>query len=118
MSKQSIEPKKVQDEISIRVNLHAYIKKEKEGIFLSYCPVLDLYSQGDTQKEARKNIIEATQMFIESCVEDGTLNSVLHDSGFRLANEKPARKRQSKTNEIFGGRAIKIPTQIPLFATA
>lgn len=115
---QAIEIKKGRDNVSIRVNLHAQIKKEKPGIYVSYCPALDLYSQGDSAKEARENIIEATQLFIESCFEDGTLYSVLSESGFYAADKKPSRKRRLKISDVFGGRSVKIPAEIPFFAAA
>ena len=32
----------------------------KEGdLYVSYCPALDVYSQGDTEEEASTNLIEA-----------------------------------------------------------
>lgn len=60
------------------------IYKEKPGTYVSYCTVLDLYSMGRTRKEARKNIIEAAELFVGSCLERGTLGKVLkdlHDAG-------------------------------------
>ena len=116
MASQSIEIKKRQDVVSVRVQLHGHIKKEKSGMYVSYCPALDLCSQGKTEKEARKNIIEATRLFIESCFEDGTLNEVLHESGFRLAGEKIPKKRQPSAVNFSGGRTVKIPAEIPYLA--
>ena len=83
--RESIEIKDGADVVSVRVRLHAHIGKEKPGMYVSYCPALDLYSQGATAKEARANIIEATRLFIESCFARGTLRDVLRESGFCLA---------------------------------
>lgn len=57
------------------------IKKE-DDVFVSCCPVLDLYSQGDTEAEAKKNIFEVVRLFITSCFERGTLDAVLKECGF------------------------------------
>lgn len=60
------------------------IKITKKGdIFISYCPVLDLFSQGDTEEEAWKNIGEAIKLFVTTCFERGTLEEVLKHCGFK-----------------------------------
>lgn len=56
---------------------------KKEGIYISCCPALDLYSQGDTITAAKGNLIEAVQLFITSCYERGTLGAVMRDCGFK-----------------------------------
>lgn len=69
--------------ISIRVNLHlpaVIIKKPKW--YVSHCPALDVYSQGDTEDEAKRNLIEAITAFMISCHERGTLDAVLKECGF------------------------------------
>lgn len=111
---ESIEIKNDADMVAVRVRLHAHIGKEKPGMYVSYCPALDLYSQGATAKEARANIIEATRLFIESCFARGTLRDVLRECGFHLAGEKPSRKRRACPPEFVGGRTCRIPAEIPL----
>ncbi|WP_017306795.1 type II toxin-antitoxin system HicB family antitoxin [Spirulina subsalsa] len=44
--------------------LTAIIEREGDGYF-SLCPELDLASQGDTVEEARSNLIEAIELFLE-----------------------------------------------------
>lgn len=119
MPDQSIHIAETQEAISIRVRLAAYVRKEEPGIYLSYCPALDLYSQGDTVKEAREAIAEAIHLLISGCLEDGTLHEVLRECGFFLESQKrPARKRSSqKAVKDFGGKPVKIPAvEIPLLA--
>ena len=48
--------------------LTAIIEKEGDG-YVSLCPELDVASQGDTIEEARKNIREAVELFLESASE-------------------------------------------------
>ncbi len=68
--------------IVFEVDLPALVKKEG-SYYVSICPVLDVCSQGKTKAKARENLIEAVQLFIESCYERGTLDKVLHDCGFK-----------------------------------
>ncbi len=71
--------KKSKENINIKLSLNTEIFKEKEsGIYVAYCPELDLYSQGDNKKEAKKNIIEASELFLESYIENHIF-SKLHD---------------------------------------
>lgn len=72
---------------SFEVKLPISIKK-KENIYISCCPVLDVWSQGKTQEEARKNIEEALKLFLFTCIDKGTLDEVLKACGFR-AIRKP-----------------------------
>jgi len=57
------------------------IKRKKW--FLASCPVLDVHSQGETEKQARKNLIEALSVFFISCLERDTLDTVLKNCGFK-----------------------------------
>lgn len=45
--------------------LTAIIEREGNG-YVSLCPELDVASQGDTIEEARKNLIEALELFFET----------------------------------------------------
>lgn len=42
----------------------AIIEREGEG-FVALCPELDIASQGDTVEEARRNLSEAIELFLE-----------------------------------------------------
>ena len=50
--------------------------------YISVCPPLDVFSQGETEEAALANLAEALQLFVESCYERGTLEGVLKDCGF------------------------------------
>ena len=45
--------------------LTAIIEREGDG-YVSLCPELDIASQGDTVEEARRNLTEAVELFLES----------------------------------------------------
>jgi predicted RNase H-like HicB family nuclease len=48
----------------IPTQLTCSIDREGDG-FVSLCPELDIASQGDTVEEARSNLIEAVELFLE-----------------------------------------------------
>ena len=45
--------------------LTAIIEREDDG-YVALCPELDIASQGDTVESARKNLVEALELFFES----------------------------------------------------
>lgn len=49
----------------MKYQLTAVIEREDEW-YISLCPELDIASQGDTIEEARANLIEALQLFLET----------------------------------------------------
>ena len=55
---------------------------EEEGIFVAHCPELDLSSCGKNLAEAKKNLLEATRLFMEEALKMGTLKDVLEESGY------------------------------------
>ena len=42
------------------------IIERDEDLYVALCPELDIASQGDTVESARKNLIEALELFFES----------------------------------------------------
>jgi len=58
--------------------------------FVSYSPELDVSSCGKTSEQAKKNLLEAVELFLEEAEKMGTLNSILKESGFikRRAKER------------------------------
>ena len=51
------------------VNYTAIIEKDEE-MFTSFCPELDIASQGETPEEAESNLKEAIKLFLECASED------------------------------------------------
>jgi predicted RNase H-like HicB family nuclease len=56
-----------------------------ESAYVAHCPIFNVVSQGKSESEARKNITEALSLFIETCYSNGTLATVLKQSGFKKA---------------------------------
>ena len=66
-----------------------YKMKQEGKWYIASCPILDIHSQGTTEAKAKNNLIEALQLFFESCFERGTLDQVLKESGFRPTHRRP-----------------------------
>jgi predicted RNase H-like HicB family nuclease len=75
--------------LRLEFRLPADIKK-RGNIFVSFCPLLDVYSQGNTRAEALENLKEALRLFFESCFDRGTLEQVLRESGFESSEDVEA----------------------------
>jgi predicted RNase H-like HicB family nuclease len=76
-----------------QITIPAKIKKKKD-CYVSSCDVLDIRTQGYTEKEARQNLVEAIKLFFISCYERGTLDEALKECGFRALRTptKPVRE--------------------------
>ena len=55
----------------------AIIEREGNG-YVSFCPELDIASQGDTVQEARENLREALELFFETASAE-EIQQRLHD---------------------------------------
>lgn len=82
--------------LSIEMHLRVPIKvKTYKRYVVAYCPALDVCSQGDSEKSAKKALGEALLAFLTSCLERGVLDEVLKGCGFKAVN-KP-KKRPAKS---------------------
>lgn len=72
----------MQLQVTFTLNLPVFYT-ERESWVVASCPILDVHSQGETREAARKNLSEATSLFLISCFERGTLDAVLKECGFR-----------------------------------
>jgi predicted RNase H-like HicB family nuclease len=50
---------------------------QEGNMYTSYCPELDVASCGHTIEEAKKNLLEVIDIFIEETLEIGTLREIL-----------------------------------------
>ena len=57
--------------------LTAIIESEADG-FVALCPELDVASQGDTVTEARSNLQEALELFLEPLQKLRSSNALVH----------------------------------------
>jgi predicted RNase H-like HicB family nuclease len=58
-------PAKKEDYMENKRSFTVIIEKEGNG-YVSLCPELDIASQGDSIEEARNNLVEAVELFLET----------------------------------------------------
>jgi predicted RNase H-like HicB family nuclease len=89
----NIKTKRIMKPIKIEFSAKLPFRIKKSGkYYISDCPILDVYSQGNTEEEAKVNLIDALSLFFISCYERGTLDSVLKECGFEAT--KPSKKKR------------------------
>lgn len=71
----------------MEINFTTQIWKEGK-IYVSYCPELDVSSCGKTVGEAKKNLLEAVEGFLDEAKRMGTLREILRESGFVREGQK------------------------------
>ena len=97
--------------VKLELKLPATVKQDSTiGMYVSCCPILDIYSQGETIKKSLDNLQEAVSAFLVTCFEKGTLEQVLRDSGFT-----PIKKSTQKVTPRFHYKHS-IPVSIPFIA--
>ena len=72
--------------------------------YVAECDSLPVVTQGRTDGEAIANLIEATQLFIESCIARGTWEQVLLKHNWRPLIHPP---------QAIGPRGFAIPVPLP-----
>ena len=70
------------DTVGISFCLSCTVKREAKDRWVTGCPALDLYSQGKTEDEAKRCLEEAISLWVEDCIERGTLDRALQEVGF------------------------------------
>jgi predicted RNase H-like HicB family nuclease len=55
----------------------------ENGEYTASCPALRITSGGDSEEKAMQNVKEAINLFVEVCLEDGTLEKALIKLGWR-----------------------------------
>ncbi|MEE9390798.1 MAG: hypothetical protein V3U91_06105 [Candidatus Aminicenantaceae bacterium] len=82
-----------------RIIVSEQIWKES-NMYTSYCPELDVASCGQTVDEARKNLKEALEIFVEETSKLGTLDEVLEEAGYDLSSRDQILVRRKELIEF------------------
>lgn len=85
MRSSAAQPSEITAVAQFILRLPAVFHEERDWIVACF-PNLDVSSQGRTREEAAGNLIEAAQLFLESCFERNVLDEVLKDCGFAISH--------------------------------
>ena len=95
--------------IQVEMRLEVPCEVSQEGKwYVASCPVLDVYSQGETEEKAKANLAEAVSAFLISCFERGTLDAVFKQCGFRALESSGGYIRRTDSDSL-GSEYLKIP---------
>lgn len=85
--------------------------REEHGRVVGAFPTMHIASQGCTRAEAEHNLIEAAQLFIESCFERNQLDEALKELGFVPGHpgEAPPRNHLQVPVELLATRSGSSP---------
>ena len=89
--------------IGAHFSLFGTIHKNDDGIFIASCPPLEVMTQGRTEEEARANLVETCELYIETCLEEGTLDKAIRELGWAAPGQN---------------RELKVPSDAFLFDLA
>lgn len=70
-------------ELEISFNLAAGTRFDEEaGVYVAWCPALNVRSQGETEKEAHDSLSDALFLFLKHCYSRNILDDMLNARGF------------------------------------
>jgi predicted RNase H-like HicB family nuclease len=100
-------------EIAVQAEFKLFGTLKREGRwYIAYCPPLDITTQGRTEEEARRNLIEASELFIISCFERGTFEQALRELGWHVAAGAVAKTGEEHPMPVPAG-AFTFPIPVP-----
>jgi len=77
----------------MRIKLTEELWKEG-GMYVSYCPELDIASCGETVEQAKKNLKEVIKINLDEARKIGTLDDLLRDAGFDAIQDVLALRKE------------------------
>lgn len=84
-------------QLEVRFSVQGAIREDRQTkSFVSYCPVLDLYSAGKTRPDAKRALTAAVETYVRVCYERGILGRILKEKGFTAAAAAPPVGLQAK----------------------
>ena len=72
------------DSLEMLIRLQCAIEHDSQAdVFVSRCPALALYSQGETRDEALAAIKEAVELYLKAALDFDRFDQILRRAGFR-----------------------------------
>jgi hypothetical protein len=70
--------------VKITVSVRGATKRDgSTGVFVGFCPALQIYSQGTNEERVQKALMAAVLLFLSKCIECGVLDKALKVRGFK-----------------------------------
>ena len=98
--------------IQAKFELFGTLKKQG-GWYIAHCPPLDITTQGKTAAEAKKNLVEASELFVLSCLERGTFEQALRELGWSVEGGANAVRQKKRNASAIPAGAFRFPIPVP-----
>lgn len=82
---------------------------QEGNMYSAYCHELDVATAGRSLDEARKNLVEALEIFFEETARKGTLRSILEEAGFPIEEGEEAQALLSPRSRLCTLERLRIP---------
>lgn len=100
--------------MQVIVNLHGAIRKDADAdVFVSFCPALKLYSQGETEEQATDALKSAVTLFLEHCIEHGHIDAALKSVGMTRTSASALSSVESSVKEWIAIQEAKFDDAFP-----
>lgn len=86
--------------ITVKLGLYSF---EEDGSFIVYCPALDLSAYGDTEEYAQKCFEEKLEIYIQYCLNKGTLIEDLQAHGWNIKSLKQRKVKAPTLDFMMSG---------------
>lgn len=72
--------------LEVNFRLNAGLRYDDEvGVYVTWCPALDVRSQGGTEVEAKRALLSAIKLYLTHCYKRSILDDLLNKRGFRMS---------------------------------
>ena len=62
----------------------------EDGLWVAECVELGVSTSAETQEEATRGIVEATELYIETLADEGELHAVFRERGLQIVPDRAA----------------------------
>jgi len=100
-------------EFTINMNCEVGYDQDTE-VFVSHCPTLDVYSQGETEEEALDAIKSAVTLHVTTAFDFQRLDRVLRKAGFEKIESSGAERPATDSREFVSVRVKPEMKQVPI----
>lgn len=91
------------NQVLVYVQVRGVLRQEGETWVAGF-PRLDVYSQGNSPEEAKRNASDALRLWVDSCIDRGTLGNALRELGWHrhtVGSEQPERGAEERIEVHF-----------------
>lgn len=108
------------DTVEITLDLQCTLRRDARTRWIAGCPALDVYSQGRDKNDAKRCLEEAITLWVEGCLELGTLDEALRELGFHRQDDEAVdggRDARRDAAPPSGTESFSIHLKIPAYQT-